>query len=161
MSTNSHTYTHKNTLKHTHTHTHNTHACTQHPHTHMHTHAHAHTQHPHTHIHSSNLTWRDIQYLVAYTSDSSSLRDGDWVMNGAGLNVSHKFGFGAIDAEAMVTRGRRWINVPSQHRQNNIYGSLRSGYAGQINVISSYCLSYCLKLWLKTVHYSMVFNNMA
>ena len=87
--------------------------------------------HTHTYTCSSNLTWRDVQYLVVYTSDSSSLQDGDWVTNGAGLNVSHKFGFGAIDAEALVTRGRRWINVLSQRRQN-IYGSLRSGYVGQI-----------------------------
>ena len=34
--------------------------------------------------------------------------------NGAGLKFSHNFGFGAIDAEAMVTRARHWINVPSQ-----------------------------------------------
>ena len=75
-----------------------------------------------------------MQYLVVYTSDSSSLQDGDWVTNGAGLNVSHKFGFGAIDAEAMVTRGQRWINVPSQRRQNT-YGSLRSGYVGQLVIL--------------------------
>ena len=35
--------------------------------------------------------------------------------NAAGLKVSHHFGFGAIDAEAMVTRARHWINVPEQH----------------------------------------------
>ena len=34
--------------------------------------------------------------------------------NAAGLQFSHQFGFGAIDAEAMVTRARRWINVPEQ-----------------------------------------------
>ena len=41
--------------------------------------------------------------------------DGQWVTNGAGLKVSHKFGFGAVDAEAMVTRARRWTNVPQQY----------------------------------------------
>ena len=41
----------------------------------------------------------------------------DVVTNGAGLRVSHQFGFGAIDAEAMVTRAQRWINVPEQVKQ--------------------------------------------
>ena len=35
-------------------------------------------------------------------------------MNGAGNNVSHEFGFGVMDAEAMVTRARHWIIVPPQ-----------------------------------------------
>ena len=64
---------------------------------------------------SSHLTWRDVQYLIVYTSNTDSLSNGEWQRNGAGLTVSHKFGFGAIDAEAMVTRAKRWINVPAQH----------------------------------------------
>ena len=28
--------------------------------------------------------------------------------------MSRKFGFGVMDAEAMVTRARHWINVPPQ-----------------------------------------------
>ena len=64
---------------------------------------------------SSNLTWRDVQYLVAYTSNPDILTGDDWVTNGGGLRVSHHFGFGAIDAEAMVTRARQWTNVPEQH----------------------------------------------
>ena len=72
------------------------------------------TAHPHMICHSPNLTWRDVQYLIAYTSNTDYLTDGEWQTNGAGLRVSHKFGFGAIDAEAMVTRAKRWINVPAQ-----------------------------------------------
>lgn len=63
---------------------------------------------------SANLTWRDVQYLLAYTSNPSTLKDGDFQLNGGGLNVSHKYGFGALDVEAMVTRAKRWINVPHQ-----------------------------------------------
>ena len=40
--------------------------------------------------------------------------ESGWMINGAGLNVSSAFGFGAIDAEAMVTRAKHWINVPEQ-----------------------------------------------
>ena len=69
-------------------------------------------------IFSSNLTWRDIQYLIVYTSDTTKLKGGEWTTNGAGLNVSSQFGFGAIDAEAMVTRAKNWINVPAQQYQH-------------------------------------------
>ena len=79
-------------------------------------------------IYSPNLTWRDVQYLIAYTSDRDSLSGGEWSTNGAGLRVSHKFGFGAIDAEAMVTRAKRWINVPPQHHAT-VYPSTTYGYA--------------------------------
>ena len=63
---------------------------------------------------SSNLTWRDVQYLIAYTSNPSLTSRNDSIYNGAGLLVSRQFGFGVIDAEAMVTRARHWINVPPQ-----------------------------------------------
>ena len=47
-------------------------------------------------------------------------------MNGGGLRVSHKFGFGAVDAEALVTRARRWTTVLPQ-TQNYVYGDRFSG----------------------------------
>ena len=56
-----------------------------------------------------------MQYLVTYTSNYSPLKSsGGWKTNSAGLKFSHKFGFGAVDAEAMVTRARNWIPVPAQ-----------------------------------------------
>ena len=50
-----------------------------------------------------------------YTSNRNLLTGDGWITNGAGLRVSHQFGFGAIDAEAMVTRARNWTIVPEQH----------------------------------------------
>lgn len=43
------------------------------------------------------------------------LQSKDWVTNGAGLKVSHSFGFGLMDAGAMVRLARNWTNVPEQH----------------------------------------------
>lgn len=67
-------------------------------------------------MYSSRLTWRDVQYLIVYTSNADPLltHTDDYFVNGAGLTVSHHFGFGSIDGEAMVTRAQQWINVPSQ-----------------------------------------------
>ena len=83
-----------------------------------------------THAHRPDLTWRDIQYLIAYTSNPDPLlsETDDEFVNGAGLTVSHQFGFGAIDAEAMVTRAQHWTNVPQQII-NTITPSVTSGLA--------------------------------
>jgi hypothetical protein len=61
-----------------------------------------------------DLTWRDVQYLIAYTSNPDIVTVDDLATNGAGLKFSHSFGFGAIDAEALVTRARHWETVSEQ-----------------------------------------------
>ena len=68
---------------------------------------------------SPELTWRDVQYLIVYTSNTEATNATDSVTNGAGLSVSHQVGFGVIDAEAMVTRATRWTNVPSLMIEQN------------------------------------------
>ena len=45
---------------------------------------------------------------------------GSWFTNAAGLKVSPQFGFGAINAEAMVTRATDWVLVPEQSVANVI-----------------------------------------
>ena len=56
-----------------------------------------------------------MQYLIAYTSNPELTDTSNYaVINGAGLQVSRDFGFGVMDAEAMVTRARHWIKVPLQ-----------------------------------------------
>ncbi|XP_059487314.1 furin-like protease 2 [Neocloeon triangulifer] len=62
------------------------------------------------------LTWRDMQYLVVLTSRSQPLeKERGWVTNGVQRKVSHKFGYGLMDAGAMVQLAEQWITVPSQH----------------------------------------------
>ena len=61
---------------------------------------------------SRNLTWRDVQYLIVYSSNPSFPHDSNWQTNGAGLRGSHLYGFGVLDAAALVNRARNWISVP-------------------------------------------------
>ena len=68
----------------------------------------------HFYSNSPNLTWRDIQYLIVYTANPNILSRAGWKMNGAGRQFHLKFGFGAIDTEAMVTRAKHWVTVPAQ-----------------------------------------------
>uniref|UniRef100_A0A8C6Q3I3 Proprotein convertase subtilisin/kexin type 5b n=1 Tax=Nothobranchius furzeri TaxID=105023 RepID=A0A8C6Q3I3_NOTFU len=61
------------------------------------------------------LTWRDVQHIIVKTSRAGHLSAPDWKTNAAGYNVSHLYGFGLMDAEAMVKEAEQWKQVPSQH----------------------------------------------
>ncbi|XP_013774265.1 neuroendocrine convertase 2 [Limulus polyphemus] len=66
-----------------------------------------------------NLSWRDIQHLSVLTSKRNSLYDSkgrfNWIMNGVGLEFNHLFGFGVLDAGAMVALARLWKTVPARY----------------------------------------------
>lgn len=63
---------------------------------------------------NSALTWRDIQHMIVEYSISSGLHsNASFYTNGVGKEVSHWFGFGLMDAEAMVDNAPSWSTVPS------------------------------------------------
>ncbi|XKL59417.1 hypothetical protein PGB90_000433 [Kerria lacca] len=66
-----------------------------------------------------NLTWRDVQHLTVLTSKRNSLFDAKnrfhWTMNGVGLEFNHLFGFGVLDAGAMVALAKQWKTVPARY----------------------------------------------
>ncbi|XP_022366825.1 proprotein convertase subtilisin/kexin type 6 isoform X2 [Enhydra lutris kenyoni] len=64
---------------------------------------------------NNQLTWRDVQHLLVKTSRPAHLKASDWKVNGAGHKVSHLYGFGLVDAEALVTEAKKWTAVPAQH----------------------------------------------
>ncbi|XP_068428721.1 proprotein convertase subtilisin/kexin type 6 [Clinocottus analis] len=61
------------------------------------------------------LTWRDVQHLLVKTSRRVHLKADDWNTNAAGHRVSHLYGFGLVDAEALVLEATKWRTVPPQH----------------------------------------------
>eukprot|EP00058_Branchiostoma_floridae_P016157 XP_002601645.1 hypothetical protein BRAFLDRAFT_124316 [Branchiostoma floridae] len=74
------------------------------------------------------LTWRDLQYIVVMAANPTPLdkatesayardprKESDFITNGAGLRVSHNFGFGLMDAGKMVELAESWRKVPEQH----------------------------------------------
>ncbi|XP_043980666.1 furin (paired basic amino acid cleaving enzyme) b [Gambusia affinis] len=67
-------------------------------------------------ISSMNLTWRDMQHLVVRTSLPGHLIAGDWKTNGVGRIVSHSYGYGLLDAGAMVSLAQNWTTVGPQHQ---------------------------------------------
>ncbi|XP_063432737.1 furin-like protease kpc-1 isoform X2 [Mytilus trossulus] len=61
------------------------------------------------------LTWRDMQHIVVHTAKKANLKADDWIVNGVNRSVSHSFGYGLMDAGAMVRLARNWTKVPPQH----------------------------------------------
>ena len=60
---------------------------------------------------SPNLGYRDVQHILVNSAEMNDASDGDWTINGAGHRVNHKYGFGAIDAEAAISTAVGWTNV--------------------------------------------------
>jgi len=62
---------------------------------------------------NSELSWRDIQHLIAWTSQVAPLSDNyGWNMNKAGFFYSTDFGFGLVNALYLVNEVKDWHNVP-------------------------------------------------
>jgi len=61
-------------------------------------------------------TWRDIQHITLRTANPVPLLNNDgWSVNGVGRRISNKFGYGLMDAGALVKLARAWTTVPEQH----------------------------------------------
>jgi subtilisin-like proprotein convertase family protein len=58
-----------------------------------------------------NLTWRDVQHILVRTARKTDPTDAGWSKNKAGLNINHKYGFGAVNAKAAVALAENWTNV--------------------------------------------------
>ncbi len=54
------------------------------------------------------LTWRDMQAILVHSSTPNDLNHENWSVNGAGLPVSHYYGFGMVDATAAVNLAENW-----------------------------------------------------
>lgn len=62
-----------------------------------------------------NLTWRDMQHLVTFTSQYDSLAANvGWKTNGAGFKVNSRFGFGLLNAAELVKSALNWKTVPDK-----------------------------------------------
>jgi proprotein convertase subtilisin/kexin type 2 len=61
-----------------------------------------------------NLTRRDVRLLLARTARKNDPADADWAVNGAGMSINHKYGFGAIDAAAAVVAAGSWTLLPAE-----------------------------------------------
>lgn len=61
-----------------------------------------------------NLSWRDVQHILADTAWKVDPAEEGWFVNGAGRWVSDHFGFGAIDAHAAVLAAQSRTPAPPE-----------------------------------------------
>lgn len=62
-----------------------------------------------------DLTWRDLQYLVRDTAKSFGIEEQeDWIPVADGKVYHNHYGFGLLDADAIVTRAKTWDLVGPQ-----------------------------------------------
>ena len=62
-----------------------------------------------------SLTYRDVQHVLVHSARTNDASDNDWVTNGGGHDVNHKYGHGAIDAGLAVHIARNWTNVNPEY----------------------------------------------
>ena len=63
---------------------------------------------------NANLSWRDVQHILVLTSRQNDASDQSWNINGANHDVSHKYGYGVIDAGAAVSMAATWVSVANE-----------------------------------------------
>jgi len=63
---------------------------------------------------NENITWRDLQHILVNSARKNDPNDSSWEINDAGHDVSHKYGFGAIDAGRAVSLAENWTNVDEE-----------------------------------------------
>lgn len=76
---------------------------------------------------SPQLTWRDVQHLVVWTSNPEGLRQNPgWKKNGAGFWVNSRFGFGLLNAIGLVEAAdlRKWQGLPKQRLCRTSYSGI-------------------------------------
>ncbi len=58
-----------------------------------------------------SLSARDVKHILVETATRNDPTDAGWALNGAGLWVNHKYGFGAVNAPAAVSKALSWKSV--------------------------------------------------
>ncbi|CCF56238.1 hypothetical protein KAFR_0A08040 [Kazachstania africana CBS 2517] len=61
-----------------------------------------------------NLTWRDVQYLSILSSKEITNSDADSQMGALKKRYSHRYGYGKLDALALIEMAKDWENVNPQ-----------------------------------------------
>ena len=60
------------------------------------------------------LTWRDVQVLIAKHSVVIDATASDWSRNSRGFRHSHQYGFGLLKAPELVQQASTWTSLPTQ-----------------------------------------------
>ncbi|KAG6457643.1 hypothetical protein O3G_MSEX010420 [Manduca sexta] len=98
-----------------------------------------------------NLTWRDVQHLIVWTSEYAPLSaNPGWQSNGVGLRFDIRFGFGLMNASGLVTAALNWTTVP----EKSICRMTTSPIDGEGRISSKESVTVLIKLEECVVNYA-------
>eukprot|EP01091_Cochliopodium_minus_P017267 TRINITY_DN670_c0_g1_i1.p1 TRINITY_DN670_c0_g1~~TRINITY_DN670_c0_g1_i1.p1 ORF type:complete len:568 (+),score=187.25 TRINITY_DN670_c0_g1_i1:227-1930(+) len=60
-----------------------------------------------------NLSWRDVQHVLAKSSLVVDANNADWWTNAGGYKHNHDYGFGLVSATNAVNFAKSWVSVPA------------------------------------------------
>ena len=63
-----------------------------------------------------DLTWRDVQHVIAKSSRQVDASNPDWNVNERGFHHSHKYGFGVMDTNKMIRVAKEHQLVPKKQK---------------------------------------------
>ncbi|MCC6285613.1 MAG: S8 family serine peptidase [Phycisphaerales bacterium] len=66
-----------------------------------------------------DLTWRDVQRVLVESARHVDPASTGWSVNGAGYDIHHAYGFGAVDASAAVALAETWPGLPAEASQDS------------------------------------------
>lgn len=105
------------------------------------------------------LTRRDVRYILAKTARMNDAGDAGWGLNGAGLHINDKYGFGVADAVVAVTMAEGFFSL-GEERVSTLYGNNTeleipdanaSGIESSIEVIETMTVEH-VDVWVTTAH---------
>lgn len=82
---------------------------------------------------NSDLGYRDVQEILAYSARRTDADNASWQFNGAtnwnggGLHTSRDYGFGLVDAHAAVRLAETWTMQSTSHNEWYVEGSQVAG----------------------------------
>eukprot|EP01126_Amoeba_proteus_P030503 TRINITY_DN30145_c0_g1_i1.p1 TRINITY_DN30145_c0_g1~~TRINITY_DN30145_c0_g1_i1.p1 ORF type:complete len:207 (-),score=23.76 TRINITY_DN30145_c0_g1_i1:288-908(-) len=71
-----------------------------------------------------NITWLEFQYIMKMSAVKNDHVGGGWTQNGAGLWVSHNYGFGIIDSSLAVKNAKEFqhhleeVNITAESNES-------------------------------------------
>ena len=63
----------------------------------------------------SDLSWRDVREILAFSARKNDSSETGWTTNGANLNINHKYGFGTIHAYNAIQTASSWSRITNPY----------------------------------------------
>ena len=83
---------------------------------------------------TGDLSWRDVQDILITTAKKIDPNSSDWIENGADISFNHRYGAGAIDADAAVQEAATRDELLGERKVRTASVSFRGTEAGSLSV---------------------------